>query len=373
MPSETPDLTAWARKLWPCTHPSCSRGREVDAWECGQCFDTRGSSRASLDTLAQFADAVRAPLEERVKELEKQLETESHVSNAYFDELATLRQLLGTDDVVGAVRGMKERVRELEGAANEALGFLLTANIRQPCPCCGGVDEHIKSDYAGDWFACAALQQQLTRLLDGDAIATPDPSPTSGETADAPVTAEEAADLLSLVMLSPPTPADLAEWPHKDVVAAADWAAAEHSAASDNDVQRLQMPPRLLALRERSASPRRFGEKADAEITDDHNRTLAALKEAAESCGLHVRHVGANHDGHAVAEVIVPGAEEFEVTVRWSDRHRASVWLGALRHLTPPDRAPTSGETEERCDHPWHGNPGLITPCPQCDEGAEKP
>jgi len=23
------------------------------------------------------------------------------------------------------------------------------------------------------------------------------------------------------------------------------------------------------------------------------------------------------------------------------------------------------------CDHPWHSNPGLITPCPQCGEGDD--
>jgi len=24
-----------------------------------------------------------------------------------------------------------------------------------------------------------------------------------------------------------------------------------------------------------------------------------------------------------------------------------------------------------KCDHPWHTNPGLITPCPQCGENAD--
>jgi hypothetical protein len=28
---------------------------------------------------------------------------------------------------------------------------------------------------------------------------------------------------------------------------------------------------------------------------------------------------------------------------------------------------------KEPCPHPWHNNPGLITPCPECGAGAEKP
>lgn len=26
---------------------------------------------------------------------------------------------------------------------------------------------------------------------------------------------------------------------------------------------------------------------------------------------------------------------------------------------------------ETACDHPWHRNPGLVTPCPACGEGDE--
>lgn len=28
-------------------------------------------------------------------------------------------------------------------------------------------------------------------------------------------------------------------------------------------------------------------------------------------------------------------------------------------------------ELEAYCDHPWHNNPGLITPCPTCGEGKD--
>jgi len=24
------------------------------------------------------------------------------------------------------------------------------------------------------------------------------------------------------------------------------------------------------------------------------------------------------------------------------------------------------------CDHPWHRNPGLIVPCPECGEGRDE-
>ncbi len=43
-------------------------------------------------------------------------------------------------------------------------------------------------------------------------------------------------------------------------------------------------------------------------------------------------------------------------------------WVASFGSLDkkPADGSLTLLVTDDRCDHPWHGNPGLITPCPQC-------
>ena len=35
------------------------------------------------------------------------------------------------------------------------------------------------------------------------------------------------------------------------------------------------------------------------------------------------------------------------------------------------NRVQQSVDLANLCSHPWHSNPGLITPCPECDEGRD--
>lgn len=35
------------------------------------------------------------------------------------------------------------------------------------------------------------------------------------------------------------------------------------------------------------------------------------------------------------------------------------------------DGKPPGRKANSQCDHPWHNNPGLVVPCPECGEGEE--
>lgn len=56
----------------------------------------------------------------------------------------------------------------------------------------------------------------------------------------------------------------------------------------------------------------------------------------------------------------------------WTRHEPGALFLPIRNLLKEPGGRDYIWPRRRECDHPWHDNPGLITPCPQCGEGKDE-